>query len=233
MSAALSSLAEAIDAVGEVPRRQPRTEAGAPSGDLTAEAIGQSICMLMPNNAILVDEGATSGTPIFAATKGARAHDYLAPVNGGAIGGGLPLALGAAIACPDRKVVHLQADGSGMYTVQALWSMAREKTDIVIIVLKNDAYAILGLEMARVREKELNLKIKSMLDLSNPTLDWVNISTGLGVPATRAGTAEEFHRQFEAALGAKGLSPNNHIIHPAAAGRWYSSIRRGNRRVGC
>ena len=116
----------------------------------------------------------------------------------------MPLALGAAIACPDRKVVHLQADGSGMYTVQALWSMAREKTDIVIVVLKNDAYAILSLEMARVREKELNARMNSMLDLGNPTLDWVNISTGLGVPATRAGTAEEFHRQFEAALGAKG-----------------------------
>ena len=91
-----------------------------------------------------------------------------------------------------------------MYTVQALWSMAREKTDIVIVVLKNDAYAILGLEMARIREKELNPKMKSMLDLSNPTLDWVHIATGLGVPATRAGTAPEFHRQFETALGAKG-----------------------------
>ena len=204
LTAALRSLAEASGAADAAAPRQPRTEAAAPSGDLTAEAIGQSLCMLMPDNAILVDEAATNGTPIFAATKGARAHDYLAPVNGGAIGGGLPLALGAAIACPDRKVVHLQADGSGMYTVQALWSMAREKTEIVIVVLKNDAYAILGLEMARVREKELNARMNSMLDLNNPTLDWVNISTGLGVPATRAGTAEEFHRQFEAALGATG-----------------------------
>jgi acetolactate synthase-1/2/3 large subunit len=140
LSEALRSLAEATGGAGAAAPRQPRTEAAAPSGDLTAEAIGQSLCMLMPDNAILVDEGATNGPPIFAATKGARAHDYLAPVNGGAIGGGLPLALGAAIACPDRKVVHLQADGSGMYTVQALWSMAREKTDIVIVVLKNDAY---------------------------------------------------------------------------------------------
>jgi len=109
--------------------------------------------MLMPHGAILVDEGATNGPPIFEATKGARAHDYLNPVNGGAIGGGLPMALGAAIACPDRKVIHLQADGSGMYTVQALWSMAREKADVVIVLLKNDAYAILGIEMARVREQ--------------------------------------------------------------------------------
>jgi acetolactate synthase I/II/III large subunit len=201
---ALKSLAEATGAANAASARQPRTEAAPPSGDLTAEAIGQTLCMLMPENAILVDEAATNGPSIFAATKGARAHDYLSPLNGGAIGGGLPMALGAAIACPDRKVVHLQADGSGMYTVQALWSMAREKTDIVIVVLKNDAYAILGLEMARVRENELNIRMKSMFDLSNPTLDWVKISTGLGVPAVRAGTAEEFHRQFEAALGAKG-----------------------------
>ena len=215
LTAALRSLAEATGATDAAAPRQPRTEAAAPNGDLTAEAIGQTLCMLMPENAILVDEAATNGTPIFAATKGARAHDYLAPVNGGAIGGGLPLALGAAIACPDRKVVHLQADGSGMYTVQALWSMAREKTDIVIVVLKNDVYAILGLEMARVREKELNARMKSMLDLDNPTLDWVNISTGLGVPATRAGTAEEFHRQFEAALAAKGP----HLIECQVAAR--------------
>jgi len=114
------------------------------------------------------------------------------------------MALGAAIACADRKVVHLQADGSGMYTVQALWTMAREKTDIVVILLKNDAYAILGLEMARVREKELNVRMKSMLDLGYPTLDWVKIASGHGVPATRATTAEEFHRQFETALSAKG-----------------------------
>ena len=215
MTAALRSLADATGAADVAAFRQPRTEAAAPSGELTAETIGQTLCMLMPENAILSDEAATNAPPIFAATKGARAHDYIAPVNGGAIGGGLPLALGAAIACPDRKVVHLQADGSGMYTVQALWSMAREKTDIVIVVLKNDVYAILALEMARVLDKELNARMKSMLDLDNPTLDWVNISKGLGVPATRAGTAEEFHRQFEAALGTKGP----HLIECPVAAR--------------
>ena len=173
---------------GRLPRRQtpaaqPRPASlaqtlKAPSGELTAIAIGQTLCMLMPEGAILVDEGATNGSPIFEATKGARAHDYLNPDNGGAIGGGLPMALGAAVACPDRKVVHLQADGCGMYTVQALWSMAREKADVVVVLLKNDAYAILGLEMARVREQEINAKTKTMLDLDNPALDWVKISTG-------------------------------------------------------
>jgi acetolactate synthase-1/2/3 large subunit len=201
---ALNSLAEASGAAGVSTPRQPRAAEAQPSGELTAKAIGQTLCTLLPDDAILVDEASTNGPPIFEATKGARAHDYLNPVNGGAIGGGLPMALGAAIACPDRKVVHLQADGSGMYTVQALWSMAREKADVIIIVLKNDAYAILGLEMARVREREMNAKMKSMLDLGNPSLDWVNIATGLGVPATRAGTTEEFRQHFEAALGVKG-----------------------------
>jgi len=204
LDAALQSLAEATGASSAVAPRQTRTQAEAPSGELTAVAIGQTLCMLMPEGAILIDEAATNGPPIFAATKGARAHDYLNPVNGGAIGGGLPMALGAAIACPDWKVVHLQADGSGMYTVQALWSMARESADVVVVLLKNDAYAILGVEMARVRDQEINAKTKAMLNLDRPTLDWVKISTGLGVSATRAETAEEFHRQFEAALGAKG-----------------------------
>jgi acetolactate synthase I/II/III large subunit len=116
----------------------------------------------------------------------------------------MPLALGAAIACPDRKVVLVQADGSGMYTVQAMWSMAREKADVIVIVLSNDAYAILNLEMARVRDGEMNAKMKSMLNLNNPELDWVNIATGLGVPASRAATAEEFHERFKAAVGVKG-----------------------------
>jgi acetolactate synthase-1/2/3 large subunit len=107
-----------------------------------------------------------------------------------------------------------------MYTVQALWSMAREKADVVIIVLKNDAYAILGLEMARVREREMNAKMKSMLDLGNPSLDWVNIATGLGVPATRAGTAEEFHQRFEAALAADG--PRLIECQVAAPKEWFA-----------
>jgi acetolactate synthase-1/2/3 large subunit len=204
LTAALNSLAEATGAASTAAPGWPRVQAGVPKGDLTSESIGQSISMLMPENAILVDEAATNGPQIFAATKHARAHDYLNPDNGGAIGGGLPTALGAAIACPERKVVLLQADGCGLYTVQALWSMAREKTNIVVVVLKNDTYAILGLEMARVREKELNSRMKLMLDLSNPTLDWMKISTGFGVPATRAATAEEFHLRLEEALGATG-----------------------------
>jgi acetolactate synthase I/II/III large subunit len=121
----------------------------------------------------------------------------------GALGGGLPMPWARRSRAPTGRS-YISRRMAAACTVQVLWSMAREKTDIVIVVLKNDAYAILGLEMARVRENELNIRMKSMFDLSNPTLDWVKISTGLGVPAVRAGTAEEFHRQFETALGAKG-----------------------------
>ncbi|MBR0696342.1 acetolactate synthase large subunit [Bradyrhizobium lablabi] len=202
--AALESLAKATGSTAAETMRRTRRSTAVPTGELTAEAIGQTLCALMPENAILVDEAATNGSKIFAATEGARSHDFLSPVNGGAIGGGLPMALGAAIACPDRKIILVQADGSGMYTVQALWSMAREKADIVAIILKNDAYAVLGLEMARVREGELNAKMESMLDLKNPALDWVNIALGLGVSASRAKTAADFYGVFASALETKG-----------------------------
>jgi acetolactate synthase-1/2/3 large subunit len=114
------------------------------------------------------------------------------------------MALGAAIACPGRRVIALQADGSAMYTVSALWSMAREQADVVVIILKNDAYATLGLEMARVREGALNARMHAMLELGRPSLDWVSIATGMGVPAERASTAEGFHAALAAALAAPG-----------------------------
>jgi len=205
LPAALELLAKATrSTTAETTRQARRATTASPAGELTAQAIGQTLCALMPDNAILVDEAATNGPQIFAATKGARPHDYLSPVSGGAIGGGFPMALGAAIACPDRKIILVQGDGSGMYTVQALWSMAREKVDAIAIVIKNDAYAVLGLEMARVHDGELNTKMESMFDLTKPALDWVNIASGLGVSASRAKTAEEFHRHFASAIEMKG-----------------------------
>lgn len=204
MEEALAALSRATRAGKAQVPRYARATGEAPRGALSAAMIGQSLALLMPENAILVDEAATNGTAITEATKQAAAHDYLNPVNGGAIGGGLPMALGAAIACPDRKVVHLQADGSGMYTVQALWSMAREKADVVIVLLKNDAYSILDLELARVREGAATPRMNALTSLANPALDWVSIATGLGVPASRAASAEDFHAKFKAALAAKG-----------------------------
>ena len=157
----------------------------------------------MPEDAIVVDEAATCGMGIFPATLQARRHDWLA-LTGGAIGYGLPAALGAAVACPDRKVVALQADGSAMYTAQALWSMAREQTDVVIVIMNNRSYAILNIELARVGAGRPTPKTLSMLDLSRPALDFVSLAEGMGVPATRAATAEEFDAQLAEAMAVRG-----------------------------
>ena len=174
-----------------------------PTGILTPMAIAQSLTQLMPAHAIVSDEAATCGLPMFPATVNSPPHDWMT-TTGGAIGQGLPLSLGAALACPDRKVIALQADGSAMYTLQALWSMAREKADVTVVLFNNRSYAILNLELARVGGGQPTAKTLSMLDLSRPDINWVEISEGMGVPATRATTAEEFHQQFAEALAHKG-----------------------------
>ncbi|MGE5204018.1 MAG: acetolactate synthase large subunit [Chlamydiota bacterium] len=204
--AAMTDLAAAVNALSEPAERQSRWEPAIPAGALTGEAIGDSICLLMPENAILVDEGITNGATVYYRTQGARAHDYLQAACGGAIGAGLPVALGAAVACPSRKTIVIEGDGSAMYTVQALWSMAREKADVVVVLLRNDSYAILEVELARVREGDANSKMLSMMHLDNPVIDWVKLAEGQGIPATRATTAAEFHEQFAEALGHKGPS---------------------------
>jgi acetolactate synthase I/II/III large subunit len=119
----------------------------------------------------MVSECPTTDPAIYHRTEGARAHDYLQGPCGGAIGAGLPVALGAAVACPDRKTVVFEGDGCGMYTVQALWSIAREKADVTVVLIKNDSYGILNIELARTREGDANEKMLSMLHLDNPTRD--------------------------------------------------------------
>jgi acetolactate synthase-1/2/3 large subunit len=202
--AALDDLALAVGPASRPVARQTRAKPSAPTGELSADAIGRSLCLLLPHEAILVDEAVTMATPIVQNTDGARAHDYLHATCGGAIGGGLPLALGAAVACPDRRTIVLEGDGCGMYALQALWSMAREKTEVIIVLLRNDSYAILEVELARVRQGEANAAMQSMLQLNDPSLDWVSLARGQGVSASRATTAEEFHQQLEAALAGKG-----------------------------
>jgi acetolactate synthase I/II/III large subunit len=202
--AALSDLAKAVGAPAQPATRRARTVSAPPAGALTDHSIGQSACILLPENAIIVSEAITTDAVIYAETQGARAHDSLNGCPGGAIGGGLPLALGAAIACPDRKTVVFEGDGCGMYTVQALWTMARERADVTVVVMKNDVYGVLNIELARAREGDANEKMESMLRLDNPSIGWVKLAEAQGVPASRAKTAEEFHKQFEAAMGAKG-----------------------------
>lgn len=201
--ATLQALAKRV-AADTAPARTPAAaDFPAPSGELTPVAIGQSLTLLMPDEAIVSDEAATCGLGIFPATENAPPHDWLM-LTGGAIGQGLPLSLGAAIACPDQKVIALQADGSAMYTVQALWSMARENADVTVVLLNNRSYAILNIEMMRVGASQPTPKALSMLDLSRPDIDWTAIAEGMGVPATRATTAEEFHQQLAAALSQPG-----------------------------
>jgi acetolactate synthase-1/2/3 large subunit len=201
---ALSDLASAVGAPPQPATRRARSQDAPPTGALTDVAVGKSIGILLPENAILVTDSPTTEAALYLGTEGARAHDYLFGACGGAIGGGFPVGLGAAVACPDRKTVIFEGDGSGMYTVQALWTMAREKTDVTMVVMKNENYGILNIELARVREGDANAKMLSMMHLDNPSLDWVKIAEGQGVSATRATTAEEFHQQFEAAMNAKG-----------------------------
>jgi len=200
---ALAMLAEQV-ATGQTPDLVPALPAGpGPEGVLSPMAMGQSLLALIPEQAIVSDEAATCGLALFPMTENAAPHDWLT-LTGGAIGQGLPLSLGAAIACPDRKVIALQADGSAMYTVQALWTMAREQTDVTIVIMNNRSYAILNIELASVGAGQPTAKTLSMLDLSRPDINWVEISEGMGVPATRATTAEEFHTQFSDAMNNKG-----------------------------
>jgi acetolactate synthase-1/2/3 large subunit len=202
-AAALDAVAGRLGAVAAPALAEAAPELPPPSGELNPVAIGQSLTRLLPTDAVVVDEAATCGLGIFPTTARAARHDWLT-LTGGAIGIGLPLALGAAIACPERKVVALQADGSAMYTLQALWSMARERTDVVIVIMNNRSYAILHIELARVGAGRPTPKTLSMLDLSRPDLDFVALARGMGVPATRATTAEEFDLQLAEAMGQPG-----------------------------
>jgi len=204
--AALQALAEvaAPDAKPEV-LEVSRPEL--PTGALTPRAMAAVVGALLPEDAILVDEALTSGVGLAELTSGAPRHDWLC-LTGGAIGDGLPMALGAAIACPDRPVIGIQADGSAMYTISALWSYAREQADITTIVCDNGSYAILQHELERVGAASDGERAGQLLDLGGPNLDFVALASGMGVPATRATTAEELADQLRRALE----EPGPHLI---------------------
>lgn len=181
-----------------------------PSGPLTVANWVQVIGALLPERAVIVDEANTSGVLLPAATAASPRHEVLT-LTGGAIGQGLPVAVGAAVAAPDRPVIALQADGSALYTISALWTMAREQLDITVVILNNHAYAILQLELARVGSAATGPQSRSLLDLGSPDIDFVSIATGFGVPASRAMTAEELAEQFGAAV----RQPGPHLIDAA------------------
>lgn len=175
----------------------------AATGALNAETLAVAIGRHLPENAIVCDEAVTTGRDFFRFTAGSAAHDWL-QVTGGAIGGGMPLATGAAIACPGRKVVNLQADGSAMYTNQALWTMAREKLDICVVIFANRKYQILLGELKGVGAGEPGLNASRMLNLDDPSIDFVKLAESMGVEAARADTAEGFADLFARAMKTEG-----------------------------
>jgi acetolactate synthase I/II/III large subunit len=201
--AALEALAEAVGAPGDGATIQPAERPEPPSGELTAAAVAQAVGALLPEGAIISDEANTSGLFAPAMTAGAPRHDWLC-LTGGAIGQGMPVATGAAVACPDRQVVNLQADGSALYTLQALWTQVREQLDVVTIIYNNRSYAVLNMELDRVGVDAPGPKARSLLDLSHPDIDFVSLAAGMGVPATRATTAEELTEQLARAIAEPG-----------------------------
>jgi acetolactate synthase I/II/III large subunit len=209
---ALTALADLV-APGVAPVPVPASRPGIPDGALTAESAAAVIGALLPEDAIVCDEANTSGFFLPAATAGAPPHDWLT-LTGGAIGQGLPLAAGAAIACPQRPVLALEADGSAMYTISALWTYARENLDVTVVVFNNRSYAILDMELDRVGAAATGQAARSLLDLSRPDLDFTALAAGLGVPATRAETAPEFATQLRDALAA----PGPHLIEAVMPG---------------
>jgi acetolactate synthase-1/2/3 large subunit len=211
--AALRELA-GLAAPGAQPRPLEASRPELPSGPLTPRAVSAVVGALLPERAVVVDEAITSGVGIAELTSGAPRHDWLS-LTGGAIGDGLPMAVGAAVACPDRPVVVLQADGSAMYTLQALWTMAREQLDVTVVLYDNGSYAILQGELARVGATGGGERAGQLLDIGGPALDFVALATGMGVPATRAGTAEELAGQLRTALREPGPHLVQAVLRPA------------------
>ncbi|HWA88800.1 MAG TPA: acetolactate synthase large subunit [Rhizomicrobium sp.] len=198
--AALKALLDVFDAP---PEPQPSVAVAAPSGAISIEGLASAVAATLQEGAIVVDESITSGRGMMAATKGGPRHDWL--VNtGGSIGIGMPLAVGAAVACPDRPVLCLEADGSGMYTLQALWTAAREGLAITVVIFANRAYQILKGELAAVSQP--GPKALDMLEIGRPDLDWVKLATGMGVPARRVTSLEDFTQALRD--GYKGRAPN-------------------------
>lgn len=199
---ALAALADALGA-NEPDASTELALPEAPTDKLNAFTLGQALARVLPEDAVISDDGATSSGPVLAALATAPRHIHMA-LTGGSIGQGLPLAVGAAVAAPERKVVCITGDGAGLYMPQALWTMAREQLDIVTIVFANREYKILSVEMMRVGVEQPGPKANAMFDLNNPFVDWVSLANGFGVPAARAETIEEFSAAIEAAMASKG-----------------------------
>jgi acetolactate synthase-1/2/3 large subunit len=213
----LDKLSTAVGAEQAKPVLQTAKRPGRPRGKFTADKVCKAIGQMLPDNAIIVDEAQTSGIMLAMYTACAPRHDVLT-LTGGAIGQGLPNAVGAAIACPDRKVIALAGDGSAMYTIQALWTQAREKLDVINIIFNNRSYAILNVELQRVGATGAGDKARAQLDLKTPPIDFVQMGHSMGVASRRATTTEEFLTAFEYALRTPGPHLIEAIVPPTLTG---------------
>lgn len=203
LAEALARLADEVGARhAPLPATAAPPQAGPARGAVTSEAVARTLSALLPEQAIVVEESVSFGRAFYPGTIHAAPHDWL-QLTGGAIGEGLPLAVGAAVAAPERRVVSLQADGSAMYTLQSLWTMARERLDVTVVLLANRKYAILLGELAGVGANPGKTAL-DMLDIGNPDLDWVKLANGMGVEGARAKDMETFADLFRAANGRKG-----------------------------
>lgn len=201
--ASLEALVEAVGASGASPKLQTAGRPSLPKGKLNAAKACQAIGALLPKYAIISDEAQTSGVKLPVSTAGAPRHDLIA-LTGGAIGQGLPAAVGAAVACPNRPVLALVGDGSAMYTIQALWTIAREGLDVTTIIFNNRSYGILNIELERVGAETIGPEAKAQLDLAEPAIDFVSMAQGMGVPARRVSRAEEFNAALKNAFSSRG-----------------------------
>ncbi len=201
----LNALADELDAHGAQAQTYALDQPELPDGAMTLEKVGAVLANLLPENAILVNESVTSGFHILPPLTSARPHDILGG-TGGAIGIALPMAVGAAVAAPDRKMVVLTGDGSAMYTLQSLWSMARENLDITVIVFANKGYQILRDELLNVGVQSYGTNAQAMFDVEKPVLDWVALAKGHGVPGTRADDLDTLIKALRAGLDSDGPS---------------------------
>ncbi|OPX97495.1 MAG: putative acetolactate synthase large subunit IlvX [Syntrophorhabdus sp. PtaB.Bin047] len=209
---------EALEAlagsVGRARRRTPAKEDGIapgtsslPAGPLTPETVCAAIAALQPGEGIVVDEGLTTTFPYYPLSHGRAPHGFMT-IAGGAIGYGMPCAVGAALAAPDRPVINIQADGSAMYTVQALWTMAREGLNVTTLLCNNGGYRIIAMELERAGLVDLGEASRALVDIDGPPIDWVHLSRGLGVPATRVEDARALAREMRKAM----KEPGPHLI---------------------
>ena len=204
MHAALEALAIELGAMKSAPAgvAAPRRPA-LPTGAITPATIASILGAMLPEGAIVVDESVTTGREFFPETAGAPPHDWINN-RGGSIGYGMPVAIGAAIACPDRKVIALEGDGSAMYTLQSLWTMAREGLDVTVLIFANGTYNILRGELTNVGVKNPGPRAVDMLSIGRPDLDWVSLARGMGVEASRAKTCDQLVKGLNAGLRSQG-----------------------------